>query len=160
MNILAVFYSFSGNTEKVCSFLKNELCKKGHSVDIVKLKPEKEETTFINQTNAARRNQISKLKNTEFNVSPYQLVVFASPVWAFTITPALRSYLEKCEGLQGKNAAAILTCGSAITSGRALKELEGKIAAKGGAVIFSEYVVGGKAGDGRYLEGRLKKLLV
>ena len=160
MNVLAAYYTFSGNTEKVCTFLKNELIKKGHTVDCVRIRPEKDETTLLNQGNAARRNQIPKLLNTEFNVSQYDLVVFASPVWAFTLSPAIRSYLEKCEGLQGKKTAAVLTCGSAITSGGALKELERKIIAKGGEIICSEYIDGGKTGDSRYLEQRLKKLLV
>lgn len=158
MNIGLVYYSFSGNTRKVCDFLHARLAGFGHDVFPVEIKPEKEEKRFFCRGAMASGRRTPKLLNKELSVGRYDCVVFASPVWAFTFTPALRSFLRQCEGLENKACACFLTCGAAIASGNALKELEKVIADKGGRVFFSTYVTGSKAGDPEYLRRRFEGL--
>ncbi|MGE5307743.1 MAG: flavodoxin family protein [Deltaproteobacteria bacterium] len=160
MNIGIVFYSFSGNTRAVCSFLRDGLTRNGHTARMVEIRLQQEEKRFLEQGRAATHRLKPPLAaGMDLSAAGFDAVVFASPVWAFTYAPALRSYLSACGGLDGKKCACFLTCGAQITSGNALKELEGDIAGKGASVIFSVYISGKKAGDTAYLQGRLDPLL-
>ncbi|MCX5656646.1 MAG: hypothetical protein NTZ48_00185, partial [Candidatus Omnitrophica bacterium] len=78
----------------------------------------------------------------------------------FTFTPALRSFIERCSGLANKKAAVFLTCGSAMTSGGALKELRNFLTRKGADVKFTAYVKGVNTGNREYLENKFKRLSV
>lgn len=60
------------------------------------------------------------------------------------------------EGLEKKKVAVFLTCGAAITSGRALKELGDILKLKDADLIFSTYVAGNKTNNREYLGKRFK----
>jgi flavodoxin len=158
MNIAIIYYSFSGNTGQACMFLREKLAGVGHSVTLVEVKPQQEETDFFRQGRMASKHQIPELANGNCSVAPYDLVIFASPVWAFTFTPAVRAFLQACTGLGNKRCACFLTCGAQIASGNALKEFSRAVVDKGGAVFFSTYVTGAKTGDESYLEKRFAGL--
>jgi flavodoxin len=159
MKIVLVYYSFSGNTRRVCEFLRDELCARGHDVSLTELRLKEEEKRFFSQGAAATSRATPELAVTDFSVERFDAVVLASPVWAFTFAPALRTFLRECRGLTGKRCACVLTCGAQLTSGNALKELESSAAEKGARVIFSAYVAGSKTRDRGYLSGRSSLLL-
>jgi len=158
MHIAIIFYSFSGNTKKACEFIKTEFVKQNHGVDVIELKLKTEEKSFMRQGNAAHYRQTPEIVNTEYDLAKFDLVVFASPVWAFTFTPALRTYIGSCTGLEGRKTAVFLTCGAAITSGNALKELEGILRNKGANITFAAFVAGNKTKNLVYLADIFKKL--
>ena len=158
MKIAIVFYSFSGNTRKACQFLKEKLSVK-HQVELVELVLKEPETAFYSQCRAARGRETPDLANKDYDVSKYDFVVFASPVWAFTFTPALRTFLKLCSGLDNKKAAVFLTCGAAFSSGGALKELKAIVEGKKAKVQFSKYVKGTKTNNQEYLKDVFKDLL-
>jgi len=159
MKIGIIYYSFSGNTLKTCEYLRARLSLQGHTVEMVELKPRQEERVFLQQGRQASRREAPELSAVNFSVAGFDLAVFASPVWAFTFAPALRSFLARCEGLENKRCGCVLTCGAQCASGNALKELTRAIAAKGGTVEFAEYSAGSRAGDPAYLDGRFKPFL-
>ena len=159
MNIAVVFYSFSGKTERACLFLKDKLIANGIEVDGVELKPQKEETSFFKQCIQAFLRSRPVLGETSLYLDKYDLVVFASPVWAFTFAPALRSYLDQVKGLENKKAACFLTFGSGAGSKRALKELEDILRNKGAHILFSQNIPGYKTREESYLEHKFKPLL-
>ena len=49
MKVAIVFYSFSGNTEKVVQFVKDFFLRKNIPVEVFRLKPVKEEVSFLRQ---------------------------------------------------------------------------------------------------------------
>ncbi len=155
----AVFYSFSGNTRKACLFLKEAIGALGSSLDLIDLKLEKEVIPFFKQCLQAALKKKPKLLDTDYNLGRYDFLIFASPVWAFTYAPALRSYLNRASGLENKTAACFLTFGSGAGSKRALKELENVLGKKDMRVLFSKNLSGAKTGDNLYLEQSFKKLL-
>lgn len=158
MKIAIVFYSFSGNTKKVCQFLKEQLSA-NNEVELVELMLKEPVTAFSRQCAAARKRETPELVNKDCDVSKYDFVVFASPVWAFTFAPALRTFLKLCSGLENKKAAVFLTCGAAFSSGGALKELKAVAQEKKAVIQFSKYVKGTKTDNTKYLEDVFKELL-
>jgi len=155
----AVFYSFSGNTRKACLFLKERVGALGSSLDLIDLKLEKEVVPFFKQCLEAALKKKPKLLEAEYDLGIYDFVIFASPVWAFTYAPALRSYLDKASGLENKATACFLTFGSGVGSRKALKELENILGKKKMRVLSSKNLSGAKTNDDVYLEWSFKKLL-
>jgi flavodoxin len=155
-----VFYSFSGNTGKVCEFLREKILQSGNQPDMLELELKEPEASGLRQCKAARGHETPELISVDHDVSKYDFIIFASPVWAFTFTPAMRSFLAKIKGLNKKSSAAILTCGSALFSGSALKELSGALKGKGSDVKFACYIAGGKCADPKHLENKLSELLL
>lgn len=159
MKTAIIFYSFSGNTKRACLFLKDKLYSKNIAADLIELKPEKEEAAFFKQSLQAFLKHKVDLKKVNYDLSGYEFVIFASPVWAFTIAPALRSYLEKAGNLENKKVVCFLTYHSGIGSGKALKEIENILRESQNHILFSKNLSGSKTKDNNYLEERFKFLL-
>ena len=142
MNIGIIYYSFTGNTRRSCLFLKECLSAKGHTVECLDLQPAHETKTFIKQCYEAAFNKIPELLECNYDLGQYDMVIFASPVWAFAIAPALNAYLQKVKNLAGKKAACFLTFGSGTGAQRALNSLEERIRQNQGQVLFSKNISG------------------
>ncbi|UCC95370.1 MAG: NAD(P)H-dependent oxidoreductase [Candidatus Omnitrophota bacterium] len=153
-----VFYSFSGNTKRACSFLQKQWAQRNVLVELIELKPNREVTAFLKQCVHAFLKKKPALRKTLYDLSQYHFVIFASPVWAFAIAPALRSYLERVEGLEQKLAACFLTFGSGTGSNRALKELESILRGKKAQIAFSKNISGYRTNNPAYLETNFKLL--
>ncbi len=160
MKVAIVYYSFSGNTQNVCEFIMNKLNKEGIATSPIVLKPKRETRSFFNQGWLAFLRREVELLNIENikTLSEYDFVIVASPVWAFTITPAMRSYLNKAQGLKGKKCAVLLTAGGIKGAGRALEEFVSLIKGMEGEVVFKKVLVGKQTKDKEYLEEELKYL--
>lgn len=156
MKIAIVFYSFSGNTRNLARFIK-ESCP-GHEVTLIDLKLAKEEKSFLGQCRDAHMKIKPELKGYAFDAMQHDLTVFASPVWAFTFAPALRSALKKVDNIGNKNVAAIVTCGSGLGTKKTLQELSDVLKQKGGNVVFTGFVSGHKCTRAAYLNEQLKGL--
>jgi len=151
MKIAIVFYSFSGNTKRLALFLKEKLEENNHSVGVVEIKPAKEINSFSLQALSALLKKEAPLKKTEVNFDEFDLIIFGTPVWAFTITPYLRSFLKNVN-LEGKKTVCFVTFGSGIGSDKALKELEGILKDKKAKVLCSFKVKDIKTKDKDYLQ--------
>lgn len=154
-----IFYSFSGNTKKACEFLSNKLKEQQCDADLIELKLEREEKSFLKQCRDARAKKIPKILNENCDVSKYDFIIFASPIWAFTFAPALRAFLTKAQGLSGKRAACCFTHGSSLGANKALRELEDILRIKDAHVQFSKSISGAKTNKAEYLEQQYKDLL-
>ncbi len=159
MKIGILFYSFSGNTKKACEFLKDRLSSKNIVADLIELKLKEEAAAFFRQCLQAFLKKKPDLAAGSYNLEKYDCLIFASPVWAFTIAPALRSYLVKIKTLENKKAVCFLTYGSGTGSGKALQELENIVRDKGARMIFSKNLAGNKTKDSTYLEKQFKPLI-
>jgi len=159
MNVAIISYSFSGNTKRACLFLMKKIKEKNINADVFDLKPAKEEKAFLLQCRDAFYKHKPEIQNPAFELSAYDFVVFASPVWAFTFAPALRVYLESVKDLTDKRCACFLTYGSGMGKGKAMEELEGILKAKGGRILFSKNMPGVKTKDKEYLEEQFKSLV-
>jgi flavodoxin len=159
MKIAIVFYSFSGNTRRACVFLKEKLAAMGNVVDLIDLRPEEEETSFLKQCAQVVFKKKVELKDCKYDLGEYEFIMFASPVWAFDIVPALKGYLERVKNLENKKSACFLTYGSGAGSAKALKNLEASLRVKKTHILFSKNLSGSKTKDNSYLENNFKDLL-
>ena len=111
MEIAILFYSFSGNTKAAVEHIKDSLERRGSFCRLFQLKPQKETRAFLGQCFRAMIKQAADVELAGLDLSSYKLVLFASPVWALTYTPALRGAVRRLE-LKGKETAIVLTYGS------------------------------------------------
>ncbi len=102
--ILIVYYSLTGNTQFIAEALRDSV-----EADILELKPIKElnadkGTRFMWGGFQSTMKKTPELMDFDINPLEYDLVILGTPVWAWNISPPMRSFLSKFD-LTGKNVA-------------------------------------------------------
>jgi flavodoxin len=90
--ILVVYYSRTGNTKKIAKEIAKNL--DADLDEIRDLKNRKGLMAWIASGREARLEKITEIKYKK-NPSKYDLVIVGTPVWAWNITPPVRTYLTK-----------------------------------------------------------------
>ncbi len=142
MKSAIIYYSFTGNTHRIACLFADILKNKGEEAVLVRIRPLKEETTFLRQCKEAFLNKKPELYRTLLDLKDFDRVIIGSPVWAFNPTPAINTYIEQCGSLQGKTAICFVTYGSGVGKDRALEIMKKALVAKGariaGTVSFQQ----------------------
>lgn len=160
MKALVTYYSFSGNTEKVARIYADLLKELGAIVETQRLVPRDEITSFLGQCRAARFGKRAELKGEpKTDVSAYDLVFIASPVWAFAPTPAVNTFLDRSNGFHGKKAVVLLTSGSGLGVKNCFGHMRRILQSKGAANIIEINIPDRKQGDPDFIKSELKKSL-
>jgi len=102
--ILIVYYSLTGNTQFIAESLRDTI-----EADILELKPIKElkansGTRFMWGGYQSTMKKKPKLMDFDINPLEYDLIILGTPVWAWNISPPMRSFLSKFD-LAGKKVA-------------------------------------------------------
>jgi len=134
MKIGIILHSQTGNTYSVSLKLKDKLITAGHSVNIERLK-------VVGEVRSGTKDvKFEMLPDTE----PYDVLVFGSPVQAFSLSSVMASYLTQIVSLQDKKVALLVTqffpfpwMGGNRTAGQMKKICESKGAAVCGAEIVN-----------------------
>lgn len=92
---IVIYHSYTGHTKMVADYIKEKL-----NCDILELKPK---TPFSNdyQTvvdmyeNNSINDKVIELEEININLDEYDEVILGSPVWWYTITPVIASFLKK-----------------------------------------------------------------
>ncbi len=120
--MLVVYYSLTGNTKFIAEAIAEAI-----NADILELKPVKELDAesgmkyFWGGFQATMKKK-PKLKEFEINPLDYDLIFLGTPVWAWTFSPPIRSFLKKYN-LSGKNIALwVCAGGDGIKSMNRFKE--------------------------------------
>lgn len=92
-NILVIYYSFEGNTKFVAENVAQTL-----NADLLELKPKEELNThgFMKYVYGGRQaitRTILELNSFEIDLNNYELIIIGTPVWAFTYSPPIHSFL-------------------------------------------------------------------
>jgi NAD(P)H dehydrogenase (quinone) len=132
MHIGIFVHSQSGHTSTMGMAVTSRLREKGHEVDIELIKP------------AGRVHP--RMKHVEFrddvpDMSPYDAVLFGGPVWAFTASPVVGSFIKEIPTLKGKKVLCFSTSGfpTAISGAKGgLKKLGLLLEEAGAAVLEGE----------------------
>jgi len=106
--VLVVYYSVSGNTARVARDIAKAL-----NADVESLRDRNHGTGFWGYLKAglnAARGIATTLGDTSFNPRNYDLTIVGTPVWAWHMTPAIRTYLER-HGTELGNVAFFVTSG-------------------------------------------------
>ena len=122
MASIVVYYSLEGSTKLIAENVSKEL-----SGDLLELKPVKEEVnpkSFLKFFWGGRQVMQKKkpaLEPFSADLEKYSLIVIGTPVWAFTYTPAIRSFLSIAK-IKDKKLAFF--CCHEGTPGKTLDNLE------------------------------------
>ncbi len=133
MKVGIIVYSNTGNTLSVAQKIEEALKSAGHTVSIDRVEPESDKQS---------PGTPIKLKSAP-DVSPYDALIFASPVHAFSLAPVMKQYLSEISGLSGKKVSCFVTqqLKKAWMGGnRAIKQIGSACKAKGAEVTASGIV--------------------
>jgi len=159
MKALVTYYSFSGNTDKVMKIFAGVL-KAGGEAKLQRLTPKNEIKDFLGQCMAARSGKRSALHDgIDFDASHYDLIVIASPVWAFAPTPAVNSFLDGLTGLNGKRVIVLLTSGSGLGVKKCFKSMRIVLGNKGAAHIEEINIPDRKQKDENFIKTSIENIL-
>jgi len=91
MKILVAFYSKTGNTKMVAKEISSFL-----DTDIDEITDKRNRKGILGWIWGGSDSTFKKMTEIEFkkNHFMYELVIIGTPIWAFTITPAIRTYLS------------------------------------------------------------------
>lgn len=131
MNIGIIVYSGTGNTLVVAEKLKSALAAKGHDVAVDKI---------VAEGDVGQRN--FKLTSKP-DPGKYEALVFAAPVMAFSLNPAMKEYFKDMPGIKGKKAACFVTKqlpGNWTGGSGAIKGMSAALKQKGAEVLASGIV--------------------
>lgn len=123
MKKCVVYYSMSGNTEKVALKIKERT-----DCDLVRLTPkdpypDKGLKKFLWGGKSALMAEYPELEAYDFDASKYDTVIFGTPVWASCFTPPLRTFVsQNKEDLKTKKTAAYV-CYMGSGAASAMKKL-------------------------------------
>ncbi len=88
---LVVFYSWSGNTRKVAEALAAELhCE---CEEIVETRARRGFLAYTRSIREAAQRHPALIAPTKHNPSAYDLVIVGTPVWAWSVSSPVRTYL-------------------------------------------------------------------
>lgn len=158
MKSLIVYYSYSGNTRKLAKVLKEMLSKKGE-VDMFELKPEDESDNFFVQAARAFVAKKAVIEEAPFNAAGYDLVCIGTPVWAFAPAPAINTYLDGLENLEGKDAVYFITYDSGMGAGLCLKKMKKILKRKGAFKLYSFMIQQARVNDEDFVKKAITEAL-
>ena len=106
--VLVVYYSLTGNTKLIAEAIAESI-----NSDVLELKPVKElnaegSMKYVWGGYQATMKKKPKLKVFDTNPLEYDLIFLGTPVWAWTYSPPIRSFLSMFD-LSGKKVA-LWTC--------------------------------------------------
>jgi flavodoxin len=110
MKTCIIFHSYSGVTRGIAEKI-NAAC----GGDLVEVTPKENYSTLSAYSVGcfrARKETCDPISPDTIDVSPYDLIVIGTPVWAWKATPAINGAITALEGCQGKKAVIFATCGS------------------------------------------------
>ncbi len=140
MKIGIIVHSQTGHTLSVAQKLQEKLTAAGHSANIEKISPVDPKQTD------PKKVQIEKLPD----LSPYDALVLAAPVQAFSVSPVMKVYLPQLPSLNGKKVACFVTKGLPFkwTGGNhAISQIRSAVELKGGTVVGTGIIPWGGARD-------------
>lgn len=110
MKNLVIFYSYGGNTKKIAEYIAGKI-----GADIVQIKLKKEYTQsydeLVDQATAFEREKACpEIKPIDVVLSNYDNIFLGTPVWWYTFTPAIRTFLRDYN-LDNKNIYPFITHG-------------------------------------------------
>ncbi|MDI6739339.1 MAG: flavodoxin [Candidatus Edwardsbacteria bacterium] len=124
MKILVAYYSRTGTTKQVAAELAAQL--DADVEEIIDTKNRKGIWGYLSGGRDASRKQTTVIGPLQKDPAGYDLVALATPVWAWTVTPAMRAYIAQTKG-KLKKAAFLCTMGGSgdVKTFAAMEELSG-----------------------------------
>lgn len=119
---LVIYYSHEGNTKFVAELIKNKL-----DADILELKTKKEIkigngfTKYLWLGRHIMMKSKPEIEEFDINLDNYENIFLGTPVWAFSVTPPIRTFLDK---YKLKNKDMYLFCTNEGSFGKVFKDIK------------------------------------
>ena len=101
MKILIAYYTLQGNTERVALAIKEQFERRGHTVDMERIRPARERSFFRWYMLRHFRGECDIRPPEHADVSEYDRICIGSPNWTRLALPVAR-YIETVQGLDYK----------------------------------------------------------
>lgn len=147
MSRCVIFHSYSGITRSLAQKIKNAC-----NADLIEVMPKKSYnpiTVYMVGGYRAMREALDPIEQKRIDVTGYDLVILATPVWAGKPTPAMNSAIQALKGHEKKKVILVATCKS--QAGKALEILKNKCADLGMTVLGAFPLTGSDLNDGKKL---------
>jgi flavodoxin len=109
MKTLVVYYSRTGLTKKIATLISNAL--NADMDEIIDGKKRSGPIGYMTGGRDAMKGVLTSITHTH-NPKEYDLIIIGGPVWAWTVTPAVRTYLDQnSDALRMKRVAFFATQG-------------------------------------------------
>lgn len=120
-NKLLVYFSYTGNTKIIANYILKKL-----NCDVLELFPkEKYSENYQEVVDEYQNNEngqrICELMPYSVDLNEYDTIIIGSPVWWYTITPVVRTFLKQ-NSLAGKKIVPFMTNAGWI--GKSFKEIK------------------------------------
>jgi len=110
MKILVAYYSRTGFSKKIAILISKEL--KADLDEIIDKKDRSGAKGYMFGGKDAMTESLTEITHT-INPKEYDLIIIGGPVWAWTVSPAIRTYIDKnSDALKIKRIAFFATQGS------------------------------------------------
>jgi flavodoxin len=90
--ILVIYYSRTGITKQVAEDIANKL--NADIEQVIDMKDRSGFTGYIGGAKDAKSENITPIGEMKKNPAEYDCIVIGTPIWAWTITPAIRTYIQ------------------------------------------------------------------
>jgi flavodoxin len=122
MKIGIVYYSRTGNTRHVAKILQEKFKEKKVDVDLIEIEHVKR-PGFFTAGRASSKQLDVPIKNIDFDMGKYDVIIAGSPTWAGKPSPFITTFMKKAENIQGKKVAVFGTGMSPIDKRDQFKEI-------------------------------------
>ncbi len=92
MKKLVIFYSKSGTTKKVGEEIADAL--KADTEEIIDLRNRSGPIGYLTAGRDAMKNIKTEIKELKNNPTKYDIIIIGTPIWGWTVTPAIRTLLS------------------------------------------------------------------
>jgi flavodoxin len=99
--VLVVYYSKSGNTKKIAEIIKEKTNGDIYEIELDGNYYDGFVKTVAEAGRQAKTKKYPKIKNALPDFTAYDLIFIGSPVWSYTVTPPVLSFLQSAD-LSGK----------------------------------------------------------
>ena len=110
MKTLIAYYSLSGKTRKMCEKYVADTGAKFDLVEILEVNKRSTANAYLVGCPMALKHKASEIQKIDIDMSLYDNVIIAGPIWASNAPPAINAFLREYN-LNGKNVTGVLTCG-------------------------------------------------
>src|SRR5512136_2135437 len=110
MRVCIIYHSETGNTRHVAQHLATSH-RAERLVEVIDKTGYNRLTGFVSRCSKARREKTTPISPAVIDVTPYDLIVMGSPVWAFKPTPVIHAAINALKGHTGKPVVGFFTHG-------------------------------------------------
>lgn len=124
-----IYHSYSGITRGIAERIEQEVA--GELTEVRPIHPYSSLTVVAKGCYRALRGLTDQITPAMIDVSSYDLIILACPVWAGRPTPVITGAIDALSGYQGKRVFTLFTCRDEKSGVQAIDALKVKIEKKG-----------------------------